>query len=339
MSPLAPEDARLTRHTVQVSGKTYHYLESLPVAPRGTILLLHGWPDTAWTWRHQIPALIAPPLSLRVIAPDMLGYGGTSAPDDAQEYSLKEMASHMRELVRHVLADDADKRVLLMGHDWGAALAWRMAALWTPDLLRGVVCLNVPYLPPDLGAFVDLDAYVAAIPSLRYMQQLAGDEAVSIIDDPADSHANLCGFLNGIYDGRGPNGEESFTVSDGVQKPETLRIIGPAKLMSKDWMDVYVRQFAARSFRGPTNWYRTRRVNYEDEKGVEKVPPIQLPSMVVMASGDEALPPALADGMESWFAEGMLRKEIVDGGHWAHWENVETVNGLLVEFLGGVLKV
>lgn len=339
-TPIAPDDARITHHTVQVQTDQtyhYHYLQSLPsTAPRGTILLLHGWPDSAWTWRHQIPALTSPPLNLRVIAPDMLGYGGTSAPDDLREYSMKKMASHLRELARHVTADDDDKRILLVGHDWGAALAWRMAALWTPDLLRGVVCLNVPYFPPERGDFVDLEAYTARVPSLRYQRQLAGEEAVAIIDDPAGEHANLRGFINGIYDGRGPNDEKAFTVPDGVQKPETLAVIGPAKLMSREWVDVYVRHFAQRSFRGPTNWYRTRRVNYDDERGVE-VPPIRVPSMVVMAAGDRALPPALADGMEAWFAEGALRKELVDGGHWAHWQDVERVNGLLVEFLGGVL--
>ncbi|TLS30736.1 hypothetical protein PpBr36_03915 [Pyricularia pennisetigena] len=346
--PLTPDDDRVTHHSVPIDNLVYHYIQSLPAPPtkaRGTIFLLHGWPDTALTWRYTIPFLTSPPLSLRVVAPDMLGYGGTSAPEDPAEYSLKRMSMHMRALVKHVMGqqeEDEQPRaekpapVLLAGHDWGAALAWRMVALWTPGLFSGVACLNVPYLPPDAGEFVDMEAYVAAIPSLRYQLQLSGDEAVSIIDDASSGHANLRGFLNGIYDGRGPNGEESFTVDQGVRQPEVLRVVGPAKLMREEWVDYYVAQFAARSFRGPTNWYRTRKVNYDDEKGMSHVV-IRTPSMVVMGKKDDALPPALADGMEKWFGEGLLRKEVVDAGHWAHWEEAEKVNSLLGEFFGHVL--
>ncbi|TLD05239.1 uncharacterized protein PgNI_09107 [Pyricularia grisea] len=342
--PLTPDDDRVTHHSVPIGIHVYHYIQSLPASPdkpRGTILLLHGWPDTAMSWRHQVPFLTSPPLNLRVVAPDMLGYGKTSSPADPAEYSLKKMSMHMQALVKHVVDQDnepGDKPapLFLVGHDWGAALAWRMAALWTPGLFRGVACLNVPYLPPDAGEFVDMQAYVDEIPSLRYQVQLSGDEAVSIIDDASDNHANLRGFLNGIYDGRGPNGEESFTVDEGVRQPEVLRVVGPAKLMGEDWVDYYVKQFAARSFRGPTNWYRTRKINYEEETGMHDVV-INTPAMVVMGEQDEALPPALADGMEKWFAEGLLRKEVVPGGHWAHWEEVDRVNTLLGEFLRGVL--
>ncbi|KAF6822032.1 hypothetical protein CMUS01_11247 [Colletotrichum musicola] len=342
--PLTPEDDRITHHSVPIDSHVYHYIQSVPESfePRGTILLLHGWPDTALTWRHQIPLLTAPPLNLRVVAPDMLGYGRTSAPADPAEYSLRKMSSHMQALVSHVVDQDdhQDKTspLLLAGHDWGAALAWRMVALWTPSLFSAVVCLNVPYLPPETGPFVDLHDYVAAIPSLRYQLQLCGDEAVSIIDDASSSHANLRGFIRGIYDGRGPDGEEAFTVGEGVRPAEVLRVIGPARLMGEDWVDFYVRQFAARSFRWPTNWYRTRAVNYEDEKAAGKNEVvINVPAMVIMGEQDEALPPSLADGMEKWFGEGFLRKEVVGGGHWAHWEDAERVNTLLEGFLGGVL--
>lgn len=336
MPALTPDDHRVTHHSVPIDNHVYHYIQSVPTEPRGTILLLHGWPDTALTWRHQIPFLTSPPLSLHVVAPDMLGYGQTSAPADPAEYSLKKMAMHMQALVEHVVEQGRSPGapLFLAGHDWGAALAWRMAALWTPELFAAVACLNVPYLPPDAGEFVDMQAYVDEIPSLRYQVQLSGDEAVAIIDDASDHHANLRGFLNGIYDGRGPNGEESFTVHEGVRQPEILRLVGPAKLMGEEWVDYYVAQFAARSFRGPTNWYRTRRVNYEDEKGMHDAV-VTTPAMVVMGDKDEALPPVLADGMEKWVK--CLRREIVDAGHWAHWEEADRVNGLLGGFFGGIL--
>ncbi|KAK8065477.1 epoxide hydrolase 2 [Apiospora hydei] len=165
-----------------------------PDAPRATILLVHGWPDLGMAWRYQVPYL-AEKLRCRVIVPDMLGYGRTSAPADPAAYTLRNIAAQMRALVAHVLGTDKET-VILGGHDWGGAAVWRIA-MWCPDLVRAVFSLNVPFSPP-LRRLVEGEELVKRVPSFRYQLQLASPEAERIVDA---SPARLRAFINAIYGG------------------------------------------------------------------------------------------------------------------------------------------
>lgn len=110
---LTPDDPRVEHHTVQLRGNNWHYLLAKPAdaAPTATIVLVHGWPDLAFGWRYQVPYLVS--LGLRVIVPDMLGYGRTDAPEAAEEYSMKKIAGDIRALVAHVAGPE--ERVILGG--------------------------------------------------------------------------------------------------------------------------------------------------------------------------------------------------------------------------------
>ena len=108
---------------------------------RPLVLLAHGFPELAHSWCHQVAALAA--AGFRVAAPDMRGYGGTTAPADIEQYTLLHLVGDMVDLVRVL----GDTQAVIVGHDWGAAVAWN-SALLRPDLFRAVVGMSVPYAPP-----------------------------------------------------------------------------------------------------------------------------------------------------------------------------------------------
>ncbi|KAJ1567996.1 hypothetical protein HK405_003978, partial [Cladochytrium tenue] len=339
--PLVPNDPRVRHLEARVAdGIVYHYMLAEPPLrgprksdPPPTIVLLHGWPDLGVTWRYQVPFLVE--LGYRVIIPDMLGYGQTSKPHDPAEYAFKKIAAHIKALVLHVFSGDtttttttkttktttAVPRIVLGGHDWGGFAAWRVA-MWQPEMVAAIFSLTVHYNAPT-RTYLDLETVARAVPTLRYHIQLAGPHVEAVVDRSTD---NLRGFLNGIYGGALPasgSGVGGFRV-DSPSFESDLRKVGPARLMSPEWMDHYVSEFSRGGFRGPLNWYRTRQHNWEDESVFANAPRpfvFAVPSLVVMAEHDPALPPKQADRTDRWFAPGMLRKEILMGvGHWVLWE-------------------
>lgn len=311
---LKPNDPRAQSVTATVRGKTYHYLHAKPTGtPHATVVLIHGWPDLSFGWRYQVPYLLT--LGIQVIVPDMLGYGGTDAPQDLALYSLKSVSDDIFHLVRQIIGPD--EQIILGGHDWGGMLVWRFA-LWHPEILKGVFSVCTPY-PPVSTEFVDIPAMIEKLPNFRYQAQLAGpDVEREIGSDPA----KLRGLLNGIYGARASDGSLVFSVDHGVHF-HNLDKMGQSPLLSNDEVDFYVKQYARNGMRGPLNWYRTRKINYEEELALLKngqQPKVQPPAMMVAASRDAALPPRMAKGMEVFF-ESLTIQE-VNGTHWSLWEPV-----------------
>ena len=129
--------SELQHHTVQTNGIKMHYVE------QGTgplIVLCHGWPESWYSWRHQIPELAA--AGFRVVAPDQRGYGRTDAPEPIESYNIFNLTGDIVGLVRGL----GEKQAIVAGHDWGAPVAWT-CALVRPDIFRAVALLSVPYLP------------------------------------------------------------------------------------------------------------------------------------------------------------------------------------------------
>ena len=123
--------------TVEANGLT------MKVASMGSgplVLLCHGFPELAISWRGQMAALAA--AGYRAVAPDMRGYGGTTAPSDPVDYTVLHLAGDMVELV-HALRE---KQAVIVGHDWGAIVAWT-SALLRPDIFTSVVGMSVPFVP------------------------------------------------------------------------------------------------------------------------------------------------------------------------------------------------
>lgn len=333
---LKPNDPRVQSRTATVRGKTYHYLHGKPAGtPRATILLVHGWPDLSFGWRYQVPYLLS--LGLQVIVPDMLGYGGTDAPQELALYSLKSVSDDLAELARQIIPDPEEK-IILGGHDWGGMLVWRFSQ-WHPDLIKGVFSICTPYAPVN-PTFIDIPEMIERLPNFAYQAQLAGPDVEREIGSDLEK---IRAMLSGLYGSKGPNGELVFTVDKGVHF-ENLDKMGKCPLLNEEELDFYVKQYSRNGIRGPLNWYRTRKINYEEELALLKdgqQPKVTPPAMVVLAKGDVALPPRMAEGMEAFY--NSLRKELVGGTHWSLWEPSASetnahIGKFIDELLGGSVK-
>ncbi|CAN8096411.1 unnamed protein product [Discula destructiva] len=332
---LKPNDPRAQSVTATVRGKTYHYLHAKPAdTPRGTAVLVHGWPDLSFGWRYQVPYLLS--LGLQVIVPDMLGYGGTDAPQELALYSLKSVSDDLAELVRQVIG--LEERIILGGHDWGGMLVWRFA-LWHPEMLQGVFSICTPYVPVS-PEFIDIPALIQRLPNFTYQLQLSGpDVEREIGSDPAKIRA----LLSGAYGGRAAGGAVVFSIQHGVYL-DRLDNVSKSPLLDDEEIDFYVKQYARNGMRGPLNWYRTRKINYEEELALLKdgqQPKIHTPALMVAATQDEALPPRMCQGMEVFFDELQIKE--VNGTHWSLWGEVgeETkahIGAFVEQVLGGQTK-
>lgn len=324
---IRPNDPRLQRKTANVRGKTYSYLDFTPATtPTDTVLLLHGFPDISLGWRYQIPALLA--LNLRVVVPDNLGYGRTDAPSDAAHYGTKSLADDMAELASAAIGKDVP--FILGGHDWGAALAWRLA-LWHPQLVKAIFGVCVPYTAPrdDVPPLEDI-IRAGVMPNFNYQLQLIGPD----VEREIQGKQKIREFLSAVYAGWNEEGKRGFSVDKGVLFDRLPGMKLPRDIEEGE-MEYYAGEFARNGMRGPTNWYRASKINREDElelvgKGPEALK-IKVPTLFVAATKDLALPPGMAAGMDKWVDD--LTKVEVNATHWLLWEAPEEFNGHLKAWL------
>ncbi|KAL3484006.1 alpha/beta-hydrolase [Aspergillus germanicus] len=327
MDVLTLDDPRVVHKQLQVEDDiTYHYMVASPdCTPTATVLLLHGWPDLAIGWRYQIPFLLLQ--GIHVIAPDLLGYGKTSAPADITAYTLKRMSAHLAQIIRA----ETDLPIILGGHDWGSYLAWRLA-LYSPELVKGIFSFTVPYLPPT-PVIVTLEEFVRTNPSFQYHLQLAGPVAEEIV---GRSEAHLRGFLRSSFGGVTPEGLPGFDPEVGLVE-ERLLEVGSSPLVSDGLIEHY--EYSRHGANGPMNWYRTRTLNGEDEIPLaESNQQLLMPAMIIMAGQDQALPPSMLDGQEAFFPAGLTKGVINEASHWALIHTPVEANRHIGEFLDVVLQ-
>lgn len=181
--------------TVEVGDQTYQYITSEPspeITYKGTIFLLHGFPDLAYGWHNQLPFLNS--LGYRVVAPNLLGYAGTSSPQEIEPYYVKNMAADVAELIR--LTGPANEEVILGGHDWGAILLWQTVVRY-PNLFKAVFALAVPPNPPA-KEYVDLADTIKAGKLLNFGYQLQLREPK--FDKVFQGTEGIRKFLRGVSD-------------------------------------------------------------------------------------------------------------------------------------------
>ncbi|GAO13143.1 hypothetical protein UVI_02025010 [Ustilaginoidea virens] len=331
---LVPNDPRVQEASARVNGKTYSYILGEPRSTAGpveTVFLIHGFPDSNFGWRYQIPYLMS--LGFRVVAPSMLGYGDTCRPDSLAQFSLKSMAADIKALAAQVVGED--EQIILGGHDWGGALVWRVV-LWHPELVKAVFAVCTPYVPPK-PAWTPLEDLIAAgkLTNFRYQLQLAGPD----VEGNVQTADEVRRFLNGMFGATGPDRQPCFTTRDGVLF-DKLALVGSSPLLSEDESEYYTAQYMRQPsppMRGPLNWYRTRRINYEEELPLaEKPNVIEMPALFIAATEDSALPPSMSAGMEKLFKD-FTRGE-VKASHWALTEASASVNKQIDEWLSKVLN-
>jgi pimeloyl-ACP methyl ester carboxylesterase len=154
---ITPNDSRVQYKTAKLNGVTYSYILAEPQGrPLITVFLIHGWPDLSLGWRYQIPLLVS--LGIRVVAPDMMGYGGTDAPESPTFYTYKRAADDIAGLAKQIGVSS----IILGGHDWGGAVVFRVA-LHYPKLVSAVFSVCTPFTPPR-KMFID----ATVLPNFKY---------------------------------------------------------------------------------------------------------------------------------------------------------------------------
>ena len=293
------------------------------------VLLCHGWPESWYSWRHQLQAVSA--AGFRAVAPDMRGYGGTQSPEPIDQYTLFHLVGDMAELVKVL----GETKAVIVGHDWGAPVAWH-AALWRPDLFTAVSAMSVPYAPPG---YVDILSALEKLGIDNFYLQYFQKPGVA----EAEFERDVRNSLRRIYfSGSGDAPEKStFGVLkegggflDNTIDPETL----PPWLSEAD-LDYFTGEFKRAGFRGGLNWYRNL------ARGWELMAPfhgmvIKQPSLFIAGSKDGVLKFPASQKQIAAFPQtlpGIRGTHIIDGaGHWIQQERPKEVNELLVGFLKGL---
>lgn len=288
------------------------------------VLLCHGWPEGWRSWRHQLTALAG--AGYRAAAPDMRGYGGTQAPRPVDAYTLPHLVGDMVGLVEALGATEA----VIVGHDWGAAVAWH-AALLKPEVFSAVVGMSVPYAPPSARSLPEVlrklgltDFYI------QYFQEEGRAEG-ELDKDPLDSLARI--YLSASGDA--PDGAGFALVPDEGLLARAPR---PERL---DWLDrttleQMAEDYLRAGFRGGLNWYRNLDRN-RDLLTAWRGQAILQPSLFIAGARDAVLRfPGSKSAMDA-HAEtlaGLRGTVLVEGaGHWVQQEGPEAVNAALLGFL------
>ena len=296
------------------------YYEAGPTGDAPPLVLCHGWPELAFSWRHQIRALAD--AGLRVIAPDQRGFGATDAPGEVQAYDLEQLTADLAGLLDHL----GIAKAIFVGHDWGGFVVWRMA-LRHPARVAGVVSLNTPHLPR------------APADPIAILRQRHGHSMYVVhFQDPARS-------ADAIFDSRV---EQTFDClmrkplpvaagapgAPNLAFPRTVAAYDASRdtrtpILSAQEKQVFVDTFRRTGFSGGINWYRNMTRNWERSATLDPV--VRVPSLMIMAEHDAVLPPSAADGMERLVPD--LEKVLVrDSGHWTQQEQPELVSAKLIEW-------
>lgn len=305
-------------HFVQVQDDVQlHYVD---VGPRDAtpLVLVHGWPDIWFGWRHQIGALSK---KYRVIAPDLRGFGRSSCPKERSGYGSKQITSDLA----HLLDALNLPRAVFIGHDWGGAIVYRMC-LYHPDRVMAVCGVVTPYMPPR-DDLLDLDGYIALVPQFSYMKLLADSTNTAKILESSPRR-----LFSAIYRHHRELDKTQFLadIFRGVPDSDDPSYSTPSSLLTEEELDYYVAEYTASGFEACCNYYGVRPVDFESERHLPRV--IQNPALYIGAADDHILKPALAAHMPMLMPK-LEMKIVDDAGHWILWEKREEVTALLLEWL------
>jgi pimeloyl-ACP methyl ester carboxylesterase len=287
------------------------------------VLLLHGFPESWYSWRHQLAPLAA--AGYHAVAPDMRGYGGSDKPPAIEAYNQVQVVDDIIGLIPALGYDTA----VVIGHDWGAPTAWS-CALHHPDQVTAVGALSVPFMPRS--PVPPLDAMREAFKGQFFYQLYFQEPGVAEAEFERDIRTALRKFLvmgAGETNLMGlPAKQPDDDLLSGLPNPETL----PAWL-SEDDLTFYVDQFTRSGFRGPLNYYRNHNLTWELTAGAPET--IRQPAMFVAGAKDGVILMA-AQALQTMpqHVPDLRINELIPGiGHWTQQEAPDAVNDALLRFL------
>jgi epoxide hydrolase A/B len=273
------------------------------------VVLCHGFPELAFSWRRQVPALSD--AGYRVVAPDMRGYGQSSAPAEVEAYDVESLCGDMCGLLDELGEQDA----VFVGHDWGAYVVWQLAVLH-PERVRAVAGLSVPFVPR------------APAPPLPIMRRHLGEDFYIVwFQQPGVADAALARDVRRTLT-TSRQWTAQWAQDDGAPSV-------PPPWLSEPELAVYVEAFERTGFSGGLNWYRNIDRNWELTAAVAERR-VEQPAMFLTGERDPVRGFMPAEAMRGWVTD--LRDEVVvpGAGHWVQQQEPELVSAALLRFLGGV---
>lgn len=291
------------------------------------VLLVHGWPESWYSWRHQLPALAK--AGYRAVAPDMRGYGKSDKPAAVEEYSIQKVTADLVGILDAL----GEKQAILIGHDWGAIVTWQ-AMLLHPQRFSALVAMSVPYNGRGERSII------------QNLQATLGDNFYYILyfQEPGvaekEFDADPRGILSRLY--LSPDSpREAPTITDrkraaGGWIPRMGKPTGlPAWLTQAD-LDYYVNEFTEAGFRGGINYYRNFHRNWETTPQLADKK-VEAPVLFIAGEKDVVIRGATADALRASMKTVVpdLRdvKIIPNTGHWVQQERPAETNAAVLEFL------
>jgi pimeloyl-ACP methyl ester carboxylesterase len=301
----------------------------LAVYEQGTgfpVIFCHGFPELAYSWRHQLPAFAK--AGFHAIAPDQRGYGASDRPEAVDAYRIDQLCDDLVGL----LDAKGIKKAVFCGHDWGGFVVWMMPILH-PDRVAGVVGVNTPLMPPS------------PLPPIEMLKFLRGpDNYVVKFQEPGLADKALAADVKKTFEllmRRGGlfNAKEFAKLLPDApeRKFELLKMLkqpaerfGGKVFLTDQELDVFVKTYTKTGFTGGINWYRNIDRNWELTKG--RSYKIDVPCLYIGAENDVVLPPSSANGMERMIPQ-TEKRTIKDCGHWTQQEQPEEFNKVVIVWL------
>lgn len=314
-------NAAPSRHrarTIDRSGVALHVIE----AGRGfPVVLVHGFPDVSYTWRHQLPALAR--AGYRAVALDQRGCGRSGRPDAVEAYDVEAMTG---DLV-HVLDDLGEARAVFVGHGAGALTVWTLAQL-APDRVAGVVALATPFLPRG------------TTPPVALLRQFAGNRWFHLlyVQEPGVAEADLGRDVRTtmLRTLAGLNAEAILSPRRRgdrrgiVDRLHDVRVLPP--WLSPEDLDHYVGEFRRTGFTGGLNWFRNIDRNWKLTAHLAGAG-VKVPSLFLAGADDDMLTLHPPGAMHGWLDDHRGTLLIEGARHWVHQEKPDEVNAALLAFI------
>ncbi len=326
MTPPARHPSMRERR-VATNGIELHLVEAGP-DDGYPIVLAHGFPELAYSWRHQIPALAN--AGYHVLAPDQRGYGQSERPDAIADYDIHHLTGDLLGLLDDIAAGQA----VFVGHDWGSLVVGQMALLHA-ERMAGVVAMSVPLLPRG------------TMPPVQMMRQLFGDSFFYILyfQEPgvadADLGADPAETMTRMLAGLTLPADDGVDIA-GLANPDGTGFVdrlppseGLPSWLSQAELDHYTAEFRRTGFTGGINWYRNFDRNWETTPQLDGAH-VTVPSTFITGTADPVTIMSPASAMEGHVLDHRGDTFVEGAGHWVQQEAPDEVNAALLSFLGSL---
>lgn len=295
-------DSPFTERQVALGDVSLHVVEAGAGRP---VVLCHGFPELAHSWRCQLPALMD--AGYHALAPDMRGFGQSSIPPAVEDYAVDRVSGDLIGLLDEL----GEERALFVGHDWGAVVVWHLARAH-PERVAALACMSVPFIPP------------APMPPLAALRQALGENFYIVwFQRPGVADAALAADVRRTLMTRRLWSPAWARADEEVERPAWW---------SEDDERFYVKSFTRTGFTGGLNYYRNLDRNWELARALGERR-VEQPALFLAGERDQVLQWAPPQTMDGWVSD--LRDTVILSGaaHWVQQERPQDVNDALVRFI------